>query len=511
MASKVIKKTNPTIVFIFGGSGDLNHRKLTPALYNLYVDGFLNDQFKVYGLGRTDYTDKKYRDHLLEGIQLFSRRKDDGKGPWKEFSEKVHYLKMDAGAGTAEEYSILDKAIQETEKEWKVEADVLYYLSVGPNLFPIIAKGISTIKSSHKEDKTRIVIEKPFGHDLQTAMDLNKLLAGLFQEDQIYRIDHYLGKETVQNILALRFANTLFEPIWNNKYIDHVQITAAETVGVEDRGGYYDTSGALRDMIQNHILQVLCMVAMEAPVSFDANEIRNKKTDVLKAIKRYTNEEVKENVVRGQYGAGWMKGSKVNAYREEKGVDPNSATETYAAVKFQIDNWRWQGVPFYVRSGKYLAEKTTLITIHFKQAPNYAFPAEAVDAWRPNRLTLTIQPENDVRLLFQAKRPGQTMSLNPVEMVFNYADAYNEPQPEAYETLLLDAMMGNSTQFMRNDQVEIAWKVVMPILDSWNSKVPVSFPNYSPGSWGPEEADALIAKDGRSWTNSPTKSSKDKL
>lgn len=506
--ANIIKKTAPTLIFIFGGSGDLNHRKLTPALYNLYVDGFLNEKFSIVGLGRSPYTDKKFREHLLEGIKQFSRRPDDGKGPWKDFSEHLSYLQMDAG--TESEYALLDKKIQDTTKEWGEKPNVLFYLSVAPQLFSIIAKGIATIPAAHDEQNARLVIEKPFGHDLQSALELNKLLAGLFKEDQIYRIDHYLGKETVQNILALRFANTLFEPIWNNKYIDHIQITAAETVGVEDRGGYYETSGALRDMIQNHILQVLCMVAMEAPVSFEANEIRNKKTDVLKALRRYSKEEVKENAVRGQYGAGWMKGVEVQAYRDEKNVAPTSNIETYAAVKFHVDNWRWQGVPFYVRTGKYLQEKTTMITIHFKQAPKYAFPPEAADAWRPNRLTLTIQPQNDVRLLFQAKHPGQTMSLDPVEMVFNYSDAFNEPQPEAYETLLFDAMTGNSTQYMRDDQVEIAWKVIMPILETWQSRKPVDFPNYVPGSWGPEEADALIAKDGRSWVNPSIKSSNGK-
>lgn len=509
MSNQNIKQTKPTIVFIFGGSGDLNHRKLTPALYNLFVDGYLSDKYKVIGLGRSPYTDKKFRDHLLDGIQQFSRRKDDGKGPWKDFSENVSYLQMDAGKDS--EYTLLGKRIEEIEAEWKEEANVLFYLAVAPQLFSIIAKGLATLPISHNTERVRLVIEKPFGHDLESAKSLNALLKSLFAEDQIYRIDHYLGKETVQNILALRFANIFFEPIWNNKYIDHVQITAAETVGVEDRGGYYETSGALRDMIQNHILQVLCLIAMEAPVDFEANEIRNKKTDVLKALKQYSREEVQQYAVRGQYGAGWMKGQEVNAYREEKDVNKNSATETFAAVKFEIDNWRWEGVPFYVRSGKYLHDKVTLITVQFKQAPNYAFPPEAAETWRPNRLTLTIQPQNDVRLLFQGKRPGQTMSLNPVEMVFNYADAYNDPQPEAYETLLLDAMMGNPTQFMRDDQVEIAWKVVMPILEAWQSRPPVDFPNYAPGSWGPEAADALIAKDGRTWVNLPTVSSKSKL
>ena len=347
------------------------------------------------------------------------------------------------------------------------------------------------------------MVEKPFGHDLKSAHELNELLKSMFDETQIYRIDHYLGKETVQNILAMRFANVMFEPIWNRNYIDHIQITAAETVGLENRGDYYERSGALRDMVQNHILQLLAMVAMEAPVSWDANEIRNKKVDVLNALRKYSKEEVHKYAVRGQYSDGWMQGKKVPGYRNEDKINPASPTDTFAAVKFYIDNWRWQDVPFYVRTGKRLHEKSTVITIQFKQAPNFAFPPEAALTWRPNRLTISIQPQADIRLRFQAKRPGQTVALNPVDMTFNYKEAYGDNDPEAYETLLLDVMEGNATLFMRSDQVEAAWKVVMPIQEAWESRLPVDFPNYAPDSWGPEDAEALIARDGRNWITLP--------
>ncbi len=495
------KRPEATIVIIFGGSGDLNHRKLSPALYNLFIDGWMPEKFAIAGTGRTAYTDEKYREHLFDGIQEFSRRKGESNGHWKEFSQQVSYLQMDAENDNA--YDKITDFVNKYEAEWKLHPNVIFYLAVAPQLVPDIAKQLSALHICKDTRCTRIIVEKPFGHDLKSAQDLNALLTSIFKEDQIYRIDHYLGKETVQNILALRFANALFEPIWNRNYIDHVQITAAETVGVEDRGGYYERSGALRDMVQNHILQLICMVAMEAPVSFEANEIRNKKVDVLTAMRKINKNQAHDFAVRGQYSAGWMKGEKVKSYREEKNVNPNSSVETFAAVKFYIDNWRWQDVPFYVRTGKYLHEKTTIITVKFKEAPQYAFPPEAADTWRSNRLTISIQPQMDIRLRFQAKRPGQSMTLNPVDMVFSYKDAYDEHQPEAYETLLLDAMMGNPTQFMRADQVEEAWKVIEPILDAWEARPSLDFPNYAPDSWGPEDAEALIARDGNTWITLP--------
>ncbi|WP_266365068.1 glucose-6-phosphate dehydrogenase [Tellurirhabdus rosea] len=489
----------PTLLFIFGGSGDLNFRKLTPALYNLFIDHYLPEKFAVVGLGRSPYSDESFRERLLEGVREFSRRKDDA--PWADFAPLVSYLPLDAGK--SEDFGLIADFVNRREKEWGGSANVVFYLAVAPQLVPGIAQNLGKLPLCGNKARVRIVVEKPFGHNLASARELNGLLGGLFAEEQIYRIDHYLGKETVQNILALRFANALFEPIWNRHYIDYVQITAAETVGLEGRGGYYEKSGALRDMVQNHLLQLLCMVAMEAPVSFDANEIRNKKVDVLNAIRRFDAEAVRDNAVRGQYDEGTAGGKAIPAYRKEEGVNPNSATETFAAVKFFVDNWRWQGVPFYVRTGKLLQKKTTVITIQFKAAPHYAFPEEAAETWRPNRLIISIQPEMDIRLRFQAKRPGQTMLLNPVDMVFSYKDAFDGQEPEAYETLLLDVMAGDATLFMRADQVEAAWRVVTPILESWESRQPVDFPNYTPGSWGPEDAEALIARDGHHWVTLP--------
>ena len=493
------KRPPASLIFIFGGSGDLNYRKLSPALYNLFIDEWMPDKFGIVGIGRSPYNDEDYRQRLLNGIRQFSRRKVEPNGHWDEFSKHVSYLQMDAEKEG--DYQKIADVVKAKEEEMGEHPNIIFYLSVAPQLMPDIAKKLGALQLCSESSTTRIVIEKPFGHDLKSAHELNQLLMSMFKEEQIYRIDHYLGKESVQNILSLRFANALFEPIWNRHYIDYVQITASETVGVEGRGGYYEQSGALRDMVQNHILQLMCMVAMEAPVSFDANEIRNKKVDVLNAIRKISKEEVNQVAVRGQYGEGWMKGEKVPGYKQEKSVAPGTAVETFAAVKFYIDNWRWQDVPFYVRTGKRMNQKSTSITIQFKAAPNYAFPLEAAETWRANRLTISIQPEMEVRLRFQAKRAGQSMTLSPVDMIFNPKDGENEP--EAYETLLLDVMEGNATLFMRADQVEAAWKIVMPILETWETRPPAGFPNYTPDSWGPEDAEALIARDGHNWITMP--------
>lgn len=497
---KTKKNIKPTILFIFGGSGDLTNRKLIPALYNLYLDNYLPENFFVIGVGRTPFSSPdEYRTKLLEGVQQFSRRKGEQNGEWKKFSQNILYFEKDLLDDKT--YSEVTGWINDKATAWKAKPVVIFYLAVAPQLASGIAQKLASQQICNDPEYTRIVFEKPFGHDLQSARDLNKLLTGLFKEEQIYRIDHYLGKETVQNILAFRFANAMFEPIWNNHYIDHVQITAAETVGVEDRGGYYEQAGALRDMVQNHVLQLLCMIAMEPPTSFDSNEIRNKKVDVLAAIRKINAEEVHHNAIRGQYSAGWLKGKEVPGYRQEKNVSVVSAIETFVAARFYVDNWRWKNVPFYIRTGKRMPEKTTVITIQFKDAPHYSFPPEAADTWRPNKLTFSIQPQMDIRILFQAKRPGTDMILNPVDMVFSYAATFDEQEPEAYETLLEDIIEANQTLFMRADQVEAAWKVITPLLEAWQKRLPVNFPNYSPGSWGPQDAEALIARDGHFWAS----------
>jgi glucose-6-phosphate 1-dehydrogenase len=494
-------KPEPAIFIIFGGTGDLNYRKLAPALYNLFLEGYLPDHFSIIGTGRTKFSDDEYKAKLHEGINQFSRSGKAEDGKWEEFAQHIYYQVADVK--DANSYGEFGKRIETHNNEWKTKATVIYYLAVAPNFFSIIAENISKSNLAADPDKTRIVIEKPFGHDLESARDLNKLLGRTFTEQQIYRIDHYLGKETVQNILAFRFANSLLEPVWSRNYIEHVQISVTEQLGVEDRGDYYDHAGALRDMIQNHLLQLLCIIAMEPPVSFNADEVRNRKVDVLRAMRKFSPDDVRMSTVRGQYGAGWMEGKQVPGYREEPKVDPESNTETFAAIKFFIDNWRWQGVPFYVRTGKRMHQSSSVISIQFRDVPHLVFPKEAVENWQQNRLTISIQPEMSIRLEVQAKRPGLDMVLNTVDMVFDYKGTYASQAPEAYETLLLDTMIGDQTLFMRGDQVEEAWDLIMPVLSAWENKKSLNFPNYSADSWGPELAEALIARDGFHWFTLP--------
>ena len=494
-------KTSPTIITIFGGSGDLTWRKLIPALYNLNIDGWLNDQFRIICIGRTEMKDGAFVQHLKEGVDQFSRRGKTVAKEWNAFAKLITYKAGDFT--TKDMYADIKAEVAAFEKDAGTTATKIYYMAVNPQFFGNIADMLDEAGLAADRSSARLVIEKPFGTDLETAKALNAKLLGIFDECQLYRIDHYLGKETVQNILAFRFANALFEPIWNRNYIDHVQITVSEKIGVEDRGGYYDHSGALRDMIQNHVMQLLCLIAMEPPVAFDANEIRNKKADVLHAIRKIKKEDVHDFAARGQYDEGWMEGEKVKGYREEKDVPPDSCTETFAALKLFVENWRWSDVPFYVRSGKRMAQSISVITIQFKPVPHQSFPEEAIEYWQPNRMILNIQPDMGIRIRFQAKKPGLQMQLSPVDMLFNYGDTYTSGIPEGYETLLLDVIEGDATLFMRADQVEAAWEVVMPILDNWQKNPSVNFPNYAAGTNGPESAEGLIARDGKNWIIMP--------
>lgn len=494
-------KEKATVFVIFGGSGDLTNRKLAPALYNLFLDDWMPDQFDILGIASSKMSQDKYKEWILSGINDFSRNGKVEKKVWNKFSDHLVYHSFDFEDEGL--YKMLEEFIQKREKEWNQPVNLVVYLAVAPKFFSSIPVFLHKYKYAQNKDLARIVIEKPFGHDLESARTLNKELAEMFDEKQIYRIDHYLGKETVQNIMAFRFANSILEPIWNRNYIEHIQISVTEELGVEDRGRYYEGAGALRDMVQNHLLQLLCLIAMETPINFDADELRNRKVEVLKAMRRFKPEDIRKETVRGQYGKGWMESEEVVGYRSEEKVSPDSNTETYAAVKFFIDNWRWQGVPFYVRTGKRLHQTSSMISIQFKDVPHCIFTEEAADSWQQNRLIISIQPEMSIRLQLQAKRPGLEMNLNPVDMVFNYEGTYTKGTPEAYETLLMDIMQGDQSLFMRADQVEAAWDLLMPILSAWQSKKSISFPNYSAGSWGPELAEALIAQDGFHWFNLP--------
>ena len=490
----------PTILVIFGSMGDLTWRKLSPAIFNLFLAQQLPGQFAVIGLDIKEGSTDKFRLRLKDGVDGFCNCGMVDEKTWKAFTANLSYLSGDFADPAT--YAALKEQLQAHEKKWGVPAIHVFYLATPPSIVETIVKEIGAAKLAHDKQRDRIVVEKPFGHDLASAVALNGILSAVVDESQIYRIDHYLGKETVQNILAFRFANTLFEPIWNRGYIDHVQITVAEEVGVEHRGAYYEHAGALRDMIQNHLMQLLCLIAMEPMVSFDADEIRNKKVDVLRAIRPITVEHIQSVAVRGQYGMGWMQGEQVPAYRSEAGVASDSATETFAAVKLLIDNWRWQDVPFYLRTGKRLGGKASEVMIQFRPVPHRSFPTTATMDWQPNRLMVHVQPQEGIVLRFQAKQPGSSLHLSPVDMHFSYQETFKSRSPEAYETLLADVMAGDATLFMRADQVEASWSILTPILNTWGNSAPAGFPDYSSGSWGPEAAQVLIAQDGRSWYQS---------
>jgi len=493
-------KTNeilqPTVFAIFGGSGDLTWRKLVPSLFDLFRDSNMPSKFSIIAIDIKDLNDEKLKIRYRDGIEKFSRKGKVSEDIWLQFAKHIYYEKGDFTK--AETYSILKAQCSELGNEWKVNPQLIYYMATQPAMFGEIPCQLKKAGMTDDIERNRIVVEKPIGYDITSALKLNQILTNSFAENQIFRIDHYLGKETVQNILAFRFANPLFEPIWNRRYVDYVTITVAEDLGVEHRGGYYEGAGALRDMVQNHILQLLCLIAMEPMVSFNADEIRNKKVDVLHAIRIIPKEKVTEFAVRGQYGKGSNDIKEFCSYRKETDVNPDSETETFVALKLFVDNWRWQDVPFYLRTGKRLPRQVSEVTIQFRAVPHKSFPAEATIDWQSASLIMSIQPNEGIVLRFQAKQPGTKFLLKPVTMHFNYQESFSIPIPDAYETLLWDVMNNDATLFMRADQVEAAWQIIMPILEAWSEKPPADFPNYKCGTWGPKESDDLLAS-GHHW------------
>lgn len=491
--------TDPSNIVFFGATGDLVKRMLLPALWNLRLDDLLPANYGIIGVARSEMTDDQFRDLMRNAIDEFSRNGPATEPLWSDFAKHISYVSGDFD--DPRPYQKLHDVIERNDVELGTAGNRLFYLSTPPTVFSTIISHLDRAGLGPRDNKkgwTRIIIEKPFGTDLESAHALQAEVSQVFDEKQVYRIDHYLGKEPVQDIMALRFANVIFEPIWNRRYVDSVQITAAETVGVETRGGYYDHAGALRDMIQNHVINLLALVAMEPPVSADADSIRDEKYKVLRALRPIDRVRVTLDSARGQYDAGSIAGKPVPAYRDEPGVRPDSNTETYAAVKFWVDNWRWADVPFYLRSGKRLARKNSEIAIRFRSLPHRLF-GEAGDTLDNNVLVMKIQPEEGVSLRFNAKVPGPKMHLRSVSMDFNYGTGFGVVSAPAYERLIGDAMRGDATLFTRWDAVEAAWQQVMPILERWQDTPDESFPNYSAGSQGPPSADRMIAMDGREW------------
>jgi glucose-6-phosphate 1-dehydrogenase len=485
----VSRRPEPCALVIFGASGDLTKRKLFPALYSLAFRQLLPEQFGIVGVARTAETDDEFRERMKAAVQEFGRDefRDD---IWEGLAEGMRYVSAEANEDAA--FDRVAKTLTELDRDRGTAGNRVYYLAVPPDAFEVIVEGVGKRRSA--EGWTRLIVEKPFGHNLASALELNDLVHRYFEESEIYRIDHYLGKETVQNMLALRFANGIFEPIWNRQFIDHIQITVAESIGIEARAAYYEEAGAIRDIFQNHLLQLVALTAMEPPIDFTSDSVRNEKVKVLKSM----HTPGPKHVVRGQYGRGYVEGEEVPGYREEAGVDPSSLTETFVAAKLFVDNWRWADTPYYVRAGKRLARRETTIAIQFKRAPHPPFEELAAEGLRPNVLLINIQPDEGVSLAIGAKVPGQGLQIRTVHMDFLYGGAFRTDMPEAYERLVLDCMRGESTLFTREDEVTEQWQLVDAIVATWRRDRP-SFPNYAAGTWGPPSSDDLLQRDGRAW------------
>ncbi|MBW4442019.1 MAG: glucose-6-phosphate dehydrogenase [Plectolyngbya sp. WJT66-NPBG17] len=488
---------DPCTIVIFGAAGDLTKRLLLPALYNLKRSNLLPQEFAIVGVAHTPMSQDDFRSKLKQDIHEFATVTVDDR-LWQQLEQRLYYLPGEFQ--DAKTYQQLQNVLTQVDQDCGTQGNYLFYLATSSNFFcKIIAQlGATGLVQEDNGHWRRVIIEKPFGHNLDSARTLNQNISRVLKESQIYRIDHYLGKETVQNILVFRFGNGLFESVWHREHIDHVQITVAETVGVEGRGNFYEGTGAVRDMVQNHLFQLLTMVAMEPPVSFDADAVRDEKSKLLKAVRPFTAESVQTQTVRGQYGEGMMNGEKVPAYRAEPRVASDSNTETYAALKLTIDNWRWAGVPFYLRTGKRLPKRVTEVAVQFKQVPSLLFRDTSIDHLTPNFLVLRIQPDEGINLQFGAKIPGPTMQIGTVNMDFCYTDYFGTTPSTGYETLLYDCMIGDATLFQRADNVELGWSIVSPILDAW-AAAPQGFSNYASGTWGPEEADELLRHDDRQW------------
>lgn len=485
MEVKRESKSTKACFVILGGAGDLAKRKLVPALYRLFIENLLPREFHLLGIDQSAMGLEEFKSQLESGLQLSGNTSKAASARWSEFAANMGYLQADFTK--PECYAEISEQIARIGKN----CETIFYYATSPSLIETITRLLSEASLLADSEMSRIVIEKPFGHDLASACALNAKLTSYVSDRQIFRIDHYLGKETVQNILALRFANSLYEPVWQRQYIDHVQITVAETLGVGHRAGYYEKAGALRDMVQNHLLQILCCIAMEPPISFDADEIRNKKLDVLKAVQPLTAQDITDSVVRAQY----------QGYLSEAGVDPKSVCETFVALRLWVDNWRWQGVPFYLRTGKCLNQTVAEVSLHFKPVPHLSFPKAARRGLAPNCLVIRIQPDEGISSEFLAKEPGHGLQLEKVAMNFSYADSFRNSPPEAYETLLWDVLQGDATLFMRADQVQAAWAIVNPILEAWKGSPDLPLPQYEVGSFGPKEAELLLNRDGRTWRN----------